>query len=225
MSLGPRDEFVHDYPRPLTQPWKENWYFNFIDRDAGAWGVNHVSLLRHKQKGRFSAFHVVDGEELMYSNQVEIADELPELGDGRLKVEFVEPFQRFRLTFHGERHEVELDYTARFPMFDYAMAKRPGRDPNKATTLEHYEQALFCEGRLTKDGKTRRLKCFGHRDHSWGYRNESKITAWNWAAIQFPEKTINLYRAVIVKAFIGSGFISRPEGNTRITRLNVDHTD
>jgi hypothetical protein len=225
MSMESRDESVHEYPRPLNQPWKENWYFNFIDQKANAWGINHFSLMRHKQKGRFSAFHVVDGEVLLYTNEIAIDDNLRELTDGRLKAEFIEPFARFRLTFTGERHRVELDYTARFPIFDYAMAARPGRNKDRATTLEHYEQALVCRGRIEKDGRSREIDCLGHRDHSWGYRNESKIGGWNWVAIQFPERTVNLYRAVIGKAFIGSGFISSASGNARITRMNIDRTD
>ncbi len=221
--MEPADEFVHDYPRPLEAQWKENWYFNFIDKAAGAWGINHVSLLRHKQEGRFSAFHVVDGEPLMYSNVIPIDDDLVELTDGRLRFEFVEPCKRFRLSFHGDKHELELEYEARFAVFDYAMSgrKRPGA---KAAALEHYEQALFAKGALRKDGE-RAIDCFGHRDHSWGYRNESKITGWNWVAVQLDDKTVNLYRAIIGKAFIGSGFVSGDGGNVRIVRMNVENTD
>ena len=66
-TIPPEAEYVHnDYPRDEERAWKENWYFNFIDREHNAWGINHISLERHKQTGRFSAFHVVDGEILMY---------------------------------------------------------------------------------------------------------------------------------------------------------------
>ncbi len=218
-----RDEYIHDYPKPLDSHWKENWYFNFIDKPNNAWGINHVSLMRHRRQGRFSAFHVVDGEVLMYSQMIDIEDKMDELTDGKLKFEFLEPFKKFRLTFDGPRHKVELNYAARFPIFDYAMAKR--HKPGKAASMEHYEQALTCEGSIEKDGKERKISCLGHRDHSWGYRNESKVTAWNWVAIQMEDKTANLYRAVIGKAFIGSGFISSAEGNKRIVRMNVENTD
>lgn len=224
MSLEPRDESVHEYPHPPGAPWKENWYFNFIDRERGAWGINHVSLMRHRGQGRFSAFHVVDGEVLMYSNVIEIGDDFTALDDGKLRFEFIEPFKRFRLTFAGPRHRVVLDYRARFEVFDYAMGKpaRPGKD--KTMVLNHYEQALTAEGVVEMNGQSRDLRCFGHRDHSWGFRNESKITSWNWVAIQFADKTINLYRAVIGQAFIGSGFVSTADSNTRITRMVIEDT-
>jgi hypothetical protein len=223
--MDSKDEFVHSYPKPLDAPWKENWYFNFIDRPNRAWGIHHISLMRDLQKGRFSAFHVVDDEILMHSNLIEIDDDLMELTDGRLRVEFVEPFKRFRLSFDGPQHQVELDFEARFDVFDYAMARpsRPGKE--KPFVLNHYEQALFARGRIRKDGRSRPIECFGHRDHSWGYRNESKISKWNWAAIQMQDRTVNLSKVVIQEAFLASGFVSNRTGNTRIVGVTIDQTD
>lgn len=222
--MEPKDEFIHEYPKPLEAHWKENWYFNFIDRPNGAWGINHISLMRHRNQGRFSAFHVVDDQVLMYSDLIDIEDQMDELTDGKLKFDFVEPFKRFRVTFNGPVHQVDLEYEARFPVFDYAGGRpeRPGRD--KALAVNHYEQALTCKGTVTKGDQTRQIDCLGHRDHSWGYRNESKVSGWNWVAVQFPERTINLSRVIIGKAFMGSGFVSTAEGNTRISRVSVDDT-
>lgn len=217
-----REEGIHDYPRPLQSHWKENWYFNFIDRKNRAWGINHISLLRLTQQGRFSAFHVVDEEVLLYSNLIDLTEDFQELSDGKLRFEFLEPFQKFRVTFQGPRHQVEINYRARFAVFDYARARRPGKD--QALALNHYEQALWAQGRIIKDGKTRAIDCFGHRDHSWGYRNESKVSAWNWAAVQFEDKTINLSRVMIGPAFMGQGFVSTAEGNLRLTRVTVAET-
>jgi len=217
-----QDELIHDYPKPLDAHWKENWYFNFIDRKNNAWGINHISLLRLHQQGRFSAFHVVDNEVLLYSNLIDLSDDFQELSDGKLRFEFIEPFKKFRVTFNGPRHQVEIAYEKRFEVFDYAQGRKPGKD--KALALNHYEQALLATGTITKGGKTRTIECFGHRDHSWGYRNESKVTGWNWVAVQFADKTINLSRVIIGKAFMGQGFISTAEGNTRVVRVNIEGT-
>lgn len=222
--MDPKDEMVHDYPKPPDGHWKENWYFNFIDRENHAWGINHISLMRHLNQGRFSAFHIVDEEIIMYSNLIDIGDDFTELTDGKLKFEFLEPCKRFRVTFNGPRHQLELNYEARFEVFDYAGDRpvKPGR--GDALRLNHYEQALIARGTLTKDDKARPIECFGHRDHSWGYRNESKVTGWNWIAVQFEEKTINLSKVVIGDAFIGSGFVSTAKGNTRLERVAIEDT-
>jgi len=222
--MEPRDEYFHDFPEPLSAHWKENWYFNFIDRERKAWGINHISLLRHRSQGRFSAFHVIDDEVLMYSNLIDIGDEMQELTDGRLKFEFIEPGKRCRVTFHGPRHSAELDYQARFPVFDYAPAGPVKKGGQKALAVNHYEQAMKVKGQISIKGETRKISCLGHRDHSWGYRNESKVTSWNWVAVQFPDRTINLSRVVIGKAFMGSGFVSTKDGNSRMVRVSVEDT-
>ena len=49
-GIKPGDEYFHgDYPRNITDIWKENWYFNFIDLNNKAWGYNHFSLRRDNQ--------------------------------------------------------------------------------------------------------------------------------------------------------------------------------
>jgi len=221
--MDPKDEKVHDYPKPLDAHWKENYYFNFIDRANNAWGINHISLMRHEQKGRFSAFHIVDGEILMYSDTIDIDDDFSELTDGKLKFEFLEPYKKFRVTFDGPRHQVELDYEARFEVYDYT-GGRPARGREKGMGLNHYEQALFVKGTVTKGGSTRSIECLGHRDHSWGYRNESQVTGWNWIAVQFDDRTINMSKVVIGEAYLGNGFVSNAEGNTRLTRVDIEDT-
>ena len=85
-TVPPEDEYVHnDYPRDEDKAWKENWYFNFIDRENNAWGINHISLERHKQQGRFSALHVVDGEILMHLNYVPLTEDFKDITDGLSK--------------------------------------------------------------------------------------------------------------------------------------------
>lgn len=227
-TVSPQDEFIHDdYPRNEEKAWKENWYFNFIDRKNNAWGINHISLERHKQSGRFSAFHVVDGEILMYVNFLPLGEDFRELTDGKLRVEFVEPHKKFRLTLDGPNHSVDLTYLARFEVFDYIPpeARSPQGD-KRSLAINHYEQALTVTGTLTKDGQTRPISCFGHRDHSWGYRDESNIAGWNWVAVQFPNKTINISQVRIAGMEpMSRGFVSEEGGNTGIREVKIVSTE
>jgi len=227
-TVPPQDEFVHqDYPREEEKAWKENWYFNFIDRENNAWGINHISLERHKQRGRFSAFHVVDGEILMHLNYIPLTEDFAELTDGKLRVEFVEPHKEFRLTLDGPNHSVDLKYLARFDVFDYAAKDEKSLKGDKSSlSINHYEQALSVSGTLTKDGVSRPISCFGHRDHSWGYRDETNIAGWNWIAVQFPDKTLNLSQVRIggMKA-MSRGFVSERDGNTGIRQVKIVSTE
>ncbi len=219
--MNPKDELIHAYPKNLDTPWKENWYFNFIDRKNNAWGINHISLLRHTNKGRFTAIHVVDEEIIPYSNVIDIED-LAETTDGALTFEFIEPFKKFRVTFDGPRHQVKIDYDALFPAFDYG--KRDESDGNKALSIDHYRQALVARGTLTKDGATRPIECVCDRDHTWGYRDEGMLTGWNWVGAYFPARTVNFNRILVGEHAFAAGYVSTAEGNTRVSRLEVEDT-
>jgi hypothetical protein len=227
--ISPQDEFIHqDYPRGGEVAWKENWYFNFIDREHNAWGINHISLSRHNQSANFRAFHVVDGEILVHSKAIPIGEDYTELTDGNLRVEFVEPHKKFRLTFHGPRHSLELNYLARFELFNYHgwEGDAVNDERSRFVALNHYEQALTATGTLVKDGVSRPIACLGHRDHSWGYRDESKMAGWNWVAVQFPGATINLSQVCVAgKEPMHGGFVSEATGNTRMRTVKIVSTE
>ncbi len=227
-TIPNEDEYIHqDYPRDDPMPWKENWYFNFIDKENNAWGFNHISLERHNKRGRFSAIHVIDGEIFKYVEYLPLGEDFTELNDGKLHLEFIEPHKKFRLRFNGPSHSVDLNFLARFEVFDYAPKRK--KDPQgdkKSLAVHHYEQALTVNGTLTKDGATRNISCFGHRDHSWGYRNEMNIAGWNWIAAQFADQTINIMQVRIDGIDpISRGFISAASGNTTITQVKVLSSD
>jgi len=227
-TVPPEDEYVHnDYPRDEDKAWKENWYFNFIDRENNAWGINHISLERHKQQGRFMAAHVVDGEILMHVDFIPLTEDFREITDGKLRVEFVEPHKEFRLTLNGPNHSVDLTYLARFDVFDYGeKGDQTVRGDKSSMSISHYEQGLTVKGTLTKDGTTRPISCFGHRDHSWGYRDETNIAGWNWIAVQFPGRTVNVAQVRVAGMEPTSGgFVSEAGGNTRIRQVNIVSTD
>jgi len=227
-TLPPEAEYVHeDYPRDKEKAWKENWYFNFIDRENNAWGINHISLERHKQQGRFSAFHVVDGEILLHLNHIPLTGDFKEITDGKLRVEFVKPHKEFRLTFDGPNHSIDLTYLARFEVFDYAAGGDATlKGDESSMSISHYEQALTVKGTLTKDGASRPISCLGHRDHSWGYRDETNVAGWNWIAVQFPDKTINVSQVrVDGMEPMSRGFVSEASGNTGIRKVNIKSTE
>ena len=228
-TITAADEHAHlRFPCDRAKPWKENWYFNFIDREHDAWGINHISLERHNQKARFSAFHIVDGEVLLYANEIPIEDTFAKTTDGNLSVEILEPMKRFRVSFTGPGHSVDLIYDARFDVFDYANEHQVGEDGSLPDfAIEHYEQALTVSGTLTKSGATRAISCLGHRDHSWGFRDESLIAGWNWVAVQFPDKTFNFSEVRLDGGGspLRRGFVSEAAGNTGIRDVRVVSTE
>ena len=225
--IKPEDDFCHDdYPRNITDMWKENWYFNFVDLENKAWGYNHFSLRRDSQTGIFRAMHVVDDVPLIYENEIGIAERCEKVSDGSLSFEVIIPHEKHRVAFNGPQHNIDLLYEARFGLVDSGAGERNPPSTGRRLHIEHYEQAMLVSGVITKDGKTRAISCQGHRDHSWGFRNEALIQGWNWIAIQFPEKTFSFAKAKITKEFaVDRGHISYSSGNTIIKKIQILSTD
>lgn len=221
------DDYCHgDYPRNISDMWKENWYFNFVDLENKVWGYSHFSLRRDTQTGIFRAMHVVDEVPQIYENEIDIDERFEKVSDGFLSFEVIDPHKKHRVIFNGSTHQVDLLYEARFGVLDFAEGEERGESDQKGMHVEHYEQAMHVSGTVTKDGKKRSVSCLGHRDHSWGFRNEELIQGWNWIAIQFPHKTINFVKAKITeKFFVDRGHISDGSGNIKILKVQMVETN
>ena len=227
-AVAPEDEFVHiDFPRPLEKSWKENYYFNYVDRKNHAWGVFHVSLMRLEKKARFRTHHVIDGEPWQHIELIDIDDDFGELVSSKMRIEFVEPLREMRVVFKDEALALDLRYTGRFDPYDYAShrKRREATGKHSGLNIRHYEQGLRVRGTLSKNGETRPVDCYGHRDHSWGYRSETNIEGgWNWISVQLPGATVNASQVRLGERVMDAGFVSTAEGNVRIRKLEISDT-
>jgi hypothetical protein len=170
--------------------------------------------------------HVVDEIPLIYENEIDIDERLKKVGDGSLSFEIIDPHKKHRVIFNGPKHKLDLVYEPRFGIVDFHEGEERIESGHKGLDIEHYEQAMNVSGSVTMDGKTRCISCFGHRDHSWGFRNEDLIQGWNWIAIQCPDRTINFVIAKITEDFSGSrGRISDGSGSTKILDVQKVSTD
>ena len=231
--LTDNDECLHlGYPRQSESKWKENYYFNFIDKAADAVGIIHFSIRRDIGRAIFNLQGRVGGERLRYSNNIAwpaidrtAFKESVVLSDGCLTLEIVEPHKKHRVTFENDTTKLDLNYTRRFDVYQY-----PDHTPSESEAktdvnldIEHYEQGLHLNGNIEFNGKVFELTSLAHRDHSWGYRDESGIVGWNWTAIQFESATLNFTQTVSHKlGIMGNGFISTIEGNKAIVKVEVN---
>jgi hypothetical protein len=223
--LSDADERLHEWPRDCDTTWKENYYWNLADRVAGVWGFSHVSLVRTSGRGLFTAVYMIDGRVRMHRGEIAVGDADIELGDGVLLVEIVEPHRLHRLCIDTAEYRLDAEYEARFAPFSYGGRKISAN----ASRIEHlrlkrYEQGMRVKGRcLSKPtGRVVEIDCLGHRDHSWGRREESKIDGWNWAAVQLENKTINVTRSFAGDHVNVNGFISTAEGNLGVRDVEFE---
>ncbi len=218
------DEGFHTWPSDCDTTWKENWYWNLADRRAGVWGFCHASFVRTEARAVFAACLMIDGRVRFYRNEFTIAGE-PALDDGTLRVEILAPHQHHRVTVVTADYRLEIDFRARFAPFDYSGRRiAANRQLLPHLRLKRYEQGMRVSGTCTlePEGRVIAIDCLGHRDHSWGRREEGKIDGWNWAAVQLPDKTINLTRSFSGDAFNVNGFVSGAAGNTGVVEVDFE---
>lgn len=224
--LTKHDEFLHlGYPLDLEHEWKENYYFNFVDAEAKASGIIHFSIRRKAKKAAFTVKGSLDGDFLSYTNVIAwppepgVTSEQRVVSDGKMSLEIIEPHRQHRVTLQSEKLSLDLSYKARFTVYQYA---HDDSVDDKSMNVEHYEQGMSVEGEISAGGKQIDINCLAHRDHSWGFRNETTVGGWNWIAVQFPSSTLNFSQ---VRRHglpdLEQGFISTDSGNRKVTAVEV----
>jgi hypothetical protein len=222
--LEPIDEGFHEWPADCDTTWKENWYWNLADRRAGVWGFCHASFVRTDGNATFSACFMVDGRVRFHRNTIAIPS-APILDDGTVRVEIVRPHEHHHIVVDTPEYRLDVDARARFAPFSYSGRKlEANRQAIPHLRLKRYEQGMRVTGRcMIKDsGRELAIDCLGHRDHSWGRREESRIDGWNWAAVQLEHKTINLTRSFSGDAYNVNGFVSDASGNVGVVEVDFE---
>ncbi len=184
--------------------WKENWVFPALDRRNRVASLFHFSLRPSDGEGIFTAKFCVDGEEFRYVGRSPIPADIQSMKtveNERVRLEVLEPGQRFRLSYSGPELDVSLLYIARFPPFDFADGPlAPGESElgdvgRTVFPFHHYEQALTHEGTLAlkhgpRAGETIQLSGYANRDHSWGWRSEFTFTHHHWLCASFEDRFV-----------------------------------
>lgn len=120
-------------------------------------------------------------------SELDSLDECAVVGDGKLCFRILEAYLKQQVLFNDGEMSIELNFDKRFPVYLY-----PENENNdKALSVVHYEQGLYVSGKINYQGKDRAIECLGHRDHTWGHRDESGLTGWNWIAFQTETSTWN----------------------------------
>lgn len=233
MKLHNHDEYLHlGYPRDNSSPWKENYYFNFIDTTANSLGIFHVSIQRHKGIAVLKALCVLNGEAFNYVNQIKwpmytetSLNDSVVVSDGVLTFEILDPFKSHRIIFDDSNTRMNMVYTKRFKEYLYSDDRFTENHGDSALDVMHYEQGMYVNGDISIGDLKTKITCLGHRDHTWGFRDEENLGGWNWIAIQCDHSTWNFYQLRRSNGAPNSvaGFISYKDRNETI--IDVEITD
>lgn len=225
------DEYLHyGYPRGDDLQWKENYYFNLIDEPNQVFGICHFSIRRNVGKAVFTFNCLAGGKRIRHINLIDwppadraLFSESVILSDGCLTLEIVRPFAEHRVTFSKDDINLDVTYTRRFDTYFYDSDDHSSAETDKSLAIEHYEQVMFARGSISVDGESIPIKCAAHRDHSWGYRDESSIHGWNWTSVAFPDSGWNFAQVrKLDRPANAAGFISDASGNRSVQNVAVD---
>ncbi len=212
------EEYPHDYPSRLD--WKESWYFTYMDPKNKICGVFYISHYPNNGRTDYLTTYSVDGKLDGYMNSTGVSGKLKEITDGKLTFELVKPNQKWNVILETEKINMDFAFFGRFPPFRFDSAKAYAKD---ILEQEHYEQSCKVNGTVKfPDGFSIKVDSYGHRDHSWGLRDYSQITKWDWMQAQFNDYAMNIIRLTIGKKTEISGFLSTKDGNTEIVDSRIE---
>ena len=228
MSLTDHDEFLHlGFPKNTKTKWKENYYFNFFDKDSNAMGIFHFSHQRWDGKAKLTSAQCIDGKHHFFREFIDLPLTDPDLHNGDFVVKnehfgfrVVDPYKHHVVTFEKDNLSIHLNFRDRFPVVDFEAKVKSETD--KSLDIDHYEQGMHVEGLITLNGTEKSIKCYGHRDHTWGVRNEAGLKGWHWLAILGERSSWNLTRVNRVNAKDDqTGFYCHADGTNFVTGLEV----
>ncbi|MHA1264569.1 MAG: DUF7065 domain-containing protein [Candidatus Helarchaeota archaeon] len=217
-----QDEHLH---QPQSVPlWRESYYFNVMDPENNIFSVATMGYMPYEQESHYFAITYVDGHLFTHISFPKLKDkkefkENP--SDGIQSFTILKEHKEWEIEIKERRYRLSYKWKGRFPVYEY-----PGGWQTKNILEQaHYEQSGIVEGVFTfKDGKTRKISGYGHRDHSWGVRDWVQIDAWYWTSVQFQngEIALNSWLNFVKGSYYTHGFISSAKENIPIRKIEVE---
>jgi hypothetical protein len=197
------DDTPHPIPPTAYLRYKENWLFILMDIDQGVFGIAHFNHEPGFDRARFSCNLMVRGRLFKYGNQTPFPAKFafsPQIGDDKLKVTFVEPYEQMHLRLDSDDILLDVSFRRHAPAFDFEAYEAANPDLPKtqeviglATNQEfhHQTQAMTVAGtlRVKADGASSdliALEGLGYRDHSRGTRADNLLLRHVWSYLHFP---------------------------------------
>jgi hypothetical protein len=197
------DDVPHPIPPIAYLRYKENWFFIIMDVKSSVYGMAHFNYEPGHDRARMSCNLIVRGEPFKYSNQIAFPQNFAyskEIGDGVLKVRFVEAHTRIEMQLDSADVALNLAFVKHAPAFDFENYNAANPDKPSAREIvsiatnqmyHHYQQAMTITGAIEvksgrASGETIQINGLGYRDHSRGMRMDHIMFKHTWSFLYFP---------------------------------------
>jgi hypothetical protein len=154
--------------------WREAWYFEFYDPGSELQFQAYQGVFPNAETGDLNAAVFHRGRRIHQVRKMDFHLEpgLPgeRLGFGPMKLEPLEPMQRWRIRYDAESVAADLRFTAVQPPFSWAAARlwlESGAEPDMGS--HHFDQLGRYEGTFWLEGEAVPVDTLGFRDRMWGW--------------------------------------------------------
>ena len=214
--LTEEDEYAHNPSE--RRDWRESYYFNWVDVQAGISGFSTIGLLPNASMREFVFALFYDDQKEVYFREPKgpVPDDFGEsLSDGILSYEILRPLKEWRIHYEREGLVADISWPGRFTPYDF------GRGSG-TSWAGHFEQSGSPHGTIhLRDGRVIEFSGLGERDKSWGSR-DWHIESWYALHAQFDELSIGLRRDMVNGRPHSSGGISSREGHVAIASVELE---
>lgn len=176
------DDYLHEPDERLK--WRESYYFNWVDIDKNISGFSTLGIVPNRKKREFVFILFRDNKRVVYYREPDLDEYNREnfekmLSDNKLSYELLEPLKEWNIKYNSRKYRFHINFKNRHQPYYF------GKD-SSASWHRHFESSGIINGSLAlKNGNKVRIKGFGQRDKSWGYRDWHGFDKWYAGHFQF----------------------------------------
>lgn len=190
------DHWNASAPPQALRHWRESYFF-VAHPPQPAGDMLILTVVSHPSRGLLECYQMgrIGGHELLARQARRYGQDPHTPVVGPAEVEVVRPYRTVRLRVADQPDApIGLDLT-------WSARTRPHVLPRGAMTVDgalvwdqwHMFQSGWFDGTYTVDGRTRTVRWWGQRDHSWGVRDHRRCPLWIWLAIQLPDGMLGVW--------------------------------
>jgi hypothetical protein len=213
------DDYLHEPDERLK--WRESYYFNWIDIDNNISGFSTLGIVPNEKKREFVFILFKDNKREVYYREPDLAEYNKEnfnnmLSDKKLQYELIEPLKEWNIKYNSRKYKFQINFKNRHQPYYF------GKD-SSASWHRHFESSGIIEGSLVlRNGDKIKIRGFGQRDKSWGYRDWHEFDKWYAGHFQFRDWASGFRKDYIKGTSEVSGYIWNGQKNIPLKNVETD---
>ncbi|TFF97176.1 MAG: hypothetical protein EU547_05010 [Promethearchaeota archaeon] len=213
------DDYLHEPDERLK--WRESYYFNWVDIENKISGFSTLGIVPNEKKREFVFILFIDNKREVYYREPALEEYHKDkfdqmLSDKKMSYKVIEPLKEWKIQYTSRKYKFNINFKNRHPPYYF------GKD-SSASWHRHFESTGFINGSLTlRKGKKIKIKGFGQRDKSWGYRDWHEFEKWYAGHFHFKEWSSGFRKDYIKGKAEVSGYIWNGENNIPLKEVKID---